>query len=152
MLKELYRATKPGKNILIFYSSHYNLVSILHQIPRRVVPPVNLLLNTFGLRLFVGPPYLRRFAKSNRPPIAQRPPLYSSPQNPKRLAREFPSSEVTCLMTLTIYDTKLLRGLRLLRPAIRLFNFLETAFPHAMVYVGKFTCIRIQVLSKALEV
>ena len=47
-------------------------------------------------------------------------------------------------MSLTLYDTKLLSHLRLLRPTVFIFDFLEKMFPHAMTYVGKYTCIRIQ--------
>lgn len=146
VLNEMYRATRPGKNILVYYSSRVNLVTLLHKIPRVLIPLVNHLFSLVGLRLFVGPPYFRRRPKASpQQPPTGRPPLYSHTHNPKRLAREFPSADVTCLMTLTTFDTKLLRRVRLLRPAIWLSRLLEGAFPHAMVYVGKYACIRIEV-------
>ena len=70
--------------------------------------------------------------------------LYSYPYNPKTLAREFETAEVTCLHTLTQYDTTVLRKLRLLKFALPILAFLEKRFPRAMVYIGKCTCINIQ--------
>ena len=60
-----------------------------------------------------------------------------------RLAREFSSVDVTCLMSLTNYDTEILRKVSLLVIVLPTLKFLEKAFPHAMRYFGKFVCLRI---------
>lgn len=145
VLQEFYRVTNTAKFILVFYSSRYNLISLLHKVPIIGFRLGNLLLDSLGLHLRVLPPYLVRRRKSkNTLEENSIPTLYSFAHNPMRLARAYPSADVSCLMSFTIYDTKFLRKLRLLGAAIRGFDFLERTFPHAMRYVGKFACIRIQ--------
>lgn len=145
VVRELYRVTETNKFILVFYSSRYNLISLLHKVPHIGFRWVNIVLNRVGFHLGDFPPYLTRRRKhTESSETASVPELYSFPRNPVRLVREFDSADVSCLMTLTNYDTRLLRQLHLFKLAIRIFDFLETTFPHAMRYVGKFVCIRIQ--------
>jgi len=143
VLGELYRVTKPERNILVFYSSRYNLISLAHKAATLVFPPLNVLLHRVGIHATTLPPYIMRLV-SGKVPSMEVPDLYSYAHNPVRLAKEFPLVDVTCLMTLSIYDTKMLRMLHLLNVVIPLLDRLEKAFPHFMRYVGKFTCIRIQ--------
>lgn len=148
VLRELYRVTGTNKFILVFYSSRYNLISWLHKVPDIGFGWANLVLNRLGFHLGNFPPYFSRRSKktesSESSDGTEIPDLYSYPHNPVRLVREFESADVSCLMTFTNYDTRLLRKLRLLKVAIRVFDFLEKTFPHLMRYVGKFACIRIQ--------
>ena len=133
VLDEMYRSIKTGKNILVFYSSRYNLISVAHMVPKLLLASGNLLRNSF-----------RRLRRREASASDSMPPLYSYPHNPRRLARAFKNSEVSCLTTLSGYDTALLRRLGLFNLLVPVFTFLERRFPHAMVYIGKFACIRIQ--------
>lgn len=131
VLRDLYRVTKTNKSILVFYSSQYNLISLIHA---GVKPLIQLtrflwkLLARNGKGLKSGP---------------NTPPLYSHTHNPIRLAKEFSSTDVTCLRTLTKSDTERLRRLHLLTFVVPILSFLERTFPHAMVYVGQYVAIRI---------
>lgn len=143
VLNDLYRATKANRNILVFYSSRHNLISLIHKVPRLVVPLINKFLNRAGLHISTVHPYMRRIGRDSRTVGDVVPQLYSYAHNPMKLARGFNSVDVTCLMSLSIYDTQLLRRLRLLGVVSPLLDLLERAFPHAMRYVGKFACVRI---------
>ena len=143
VLGELYRVTRPRKNILVFYSSRHNLISLIHGIPKALIPFANPPLNLLGLSLSLGFPYLKRRKKQANSNPDPYPELYSHPLNPMRLAKGFESAEVSCLMTLTRYDTETLRALHLLKIVIPPLDFLERRFPHLMAYIGKYTCIRI---------
>ena len=137
--------TATNNFILVFYSSRYNLISLLHKFSKLGTQGANVILGRFGFHLEHAPPYLNRKSTITYASVdSEVPDLYSFAHNPVRLVREFDSADVSCLMTFTIYDTGLLRKLHLLNLAIKIFDYLETAFPHAMRYVGKFTCIRIQ--------
>jgi SAM-dependent methyltransferase len=149
VLWEFYRVTKDRKFILVFYSSRYNLISLLHKFAYTGFRIGNVLLHGLGLHLGTLPPYLQvRFRKRGTVEDGtvkkSVPNLYSFAHNPVSLVREFRSADVSCLMSLSIYDTKLLKKLRLLGVTVLGLNFLEKRFPHAMRYVGKFTCIKIQ--------
>ena len=145
VLSDLYRATKTNRNILVFYSSRHNLISLIHKVPRLVLPLINNFLHRAGLHLTTVNPYIRRTRRETRAvgDVVRAPELYAYAHNPMNLARGFKSVDVTCLMSLTNYDTQLLRRFRLLGVVIPLLDLLEHAFPHAMRYVGKFTCVRI---------
>jgi len=145
VLDELHRVTATDKSLLVFYSSRNNLISVLHRVSNLGTIAVNVILNRIGFHLGHSPPYLTRNSKSSDTSVdSDVPDLYSFAHNPVRLVRGFDSADVSCLMTFTIYDTGVLRKLQLLKPAIRIFDYMERVFPHAMRYVGKFTCIRIQ--------
>ena len=143
VLKELYRVTGAGKSILIFYSSRSNLVSLLHKVPALAVTLVRPWLARLGLQIDMVPPYLKRAGKHEGQAMDTPPALYAYPYNPAILAKDLESAEITCLMTLTKFDTEALRKLRVLRLVLPIMSFLERRFPHAMIYVGKYTCIRI---------
>ena len=145
VLSDLYRSTKANRNILVFYSSRHNLISLIHKIPRLVLPSINRFFHRAGLHLTTVSPYIRRTRRETRVvgDVVQVPELYAYAHNPMKLARGFNSVDVTCLMSSTNYDTQLLRRLRLLGVVSPLLDFLERAFPHAMRYVGKFVCVRI---------
>lgn len=143
VLRDMYRTTKANKTILVFYSSRYNLVSLLHRIPILTLPLINGLLHRMGLLLTTNPPYVRRYKKGAKTFEDSVPALYSFAHNPMKLAREFSSVRVTCLMSLSNYDTQLLRRLRLLGIVLVGLDFLEKKFPKAMRYFGKYVCIRI---------
>jgi SAM-dependent methyltransferase len=143
VLKELYRVVKPDKTILVFYSSRHNLISLAHMIPKALLGFGNLLLRPLKLRVSPGSS-LRRFRVRKMSAEPAFPPLYAYPHNPRWLARTFKNADVTCLCTLTMYDTALLSKLHLFRVVVPVVAFFERRFPHAMVYVGKYTCIRIQ--------
>jgi len=133
VLEETYRATKRQKNILVFYSSRYNLISFFHRAPKLLLGLANL------MRGFPG-----RFGKGKARLADAMPPLYSYPHNPFRLARAFNKYDVSCLSSLSNYDTALLRRLHLFNIVVPVVIFLERRFPHFMAYIGKYTCIRIQ--------
>jgi hypothetical protein len=129
----------------VFYSSRNNLISLLHRISNLGTIGANVLLSRIGFHLEHSPPYLTRKSTITDDAVdSEVPNLYSYAYNPVDLVRDFESADVSCLMTFTIYDTGLLRKLHMLKLAIRVFDRLESAFPHAMRYVGKFTCIRIK--------
>ena len=132
VLRELFRVTRTDKNILVFYSSRYNLISVLHRIPKAALALVNPVLAL-----------LSRMKQRNGPHGSPIPPLYAYAYNPLRLADMFKEVDVTCLSSLTKYDTKVLGKLRLLAPTLRLLDFLERTCPNAMVFFGKYACIRI---------
>lgn len=144
VLKELYRVIRPKKRILVFYSSRHNLITAAHLPVKFGTIAVNMVLHRIGMELRPHRPFLVRLKRDDGSAIEQPPALYSYPYNPKTLAQGFKTAEVTCLHTMTQYDTTVLRKLRLLNFAIRVFSFLEKRFPKAMVYVGKCTCINIQ--------
>jgi len=144
VLREFHSVAKPTKNVLVFYSSHHNLVSLIHWVPKVAIPLFNRILKPLRLYLGTAPPYLMTIAKRDSLDSSDIPGLYSHPQNPRRIASEFQSADVTCLMSLTMYDTQLLRKLPFLKPIIPIINFFETRFPHLMTYFGKYVCIRIQ--------
>lgn len=133
VLRELYRATKANKNILIFYSSNYNLVSVVQRVTEVVI---KLASPIFKL--------LTRDRKGHGPSIKMPPPLYFYTHNPMRLTKEFNSVDVTCLRTLTKYETKVLGKLHLLKLVVPKLSFVERKFPHALLYIGKYVTIRIQ--------
>ena len=145
-IEELYRVTKNTKFILVLYSSRYNLISMFHKIAAVGCKWWNVILHLVGLHVYPLPPYLvtRRQKTVDSTVEKTLPILYSFAHNPTNLSREYPVADVSCLMSFSIYDTKLLEKLGLLGIGIRLFDFLENRFPHAMRHVGKFTCIRIQ--------
>ena len=143
VLRDLYRTTKQTKNILVFYSSRYNVVSWIHRLPTMVLPLINGLIHSFGLHLTTNPPYVRRYEKGAKTAEDSVPPLYSYAHNPMKLAKEFASVEVTCLMSLSNYDTQLLRKLHLLGLVRPVLDILEKAFPRPMRYFGKFVCLNI---------
>lgn len=144
VLQELHRVAKSNKYILVFYSSRYNLISLLHKVPRIVLPAINRCLHFVALHITSLPPYVRPAGRPGAPPTNPIPPLYSYAHNPVRLVKPFDSADVTCLMTLSIYDTQLLRKARVLKISILGLDFLERLFPHGMRYIGKFTCMKIQ--------
>ena len=132
VLRELYRVTGKNKNILVFYSSRYNLISVLHRLPKAGLAVANPVLKV-----------LSRIKRRNGTHGSPVPPLYAYAHNPLRLASMFKDVDVSCLSSLTKYDTKVLGKLRLLGPTLRILDFLERTFPNAMVYFGKYACIRI---------
>ena len=144
VLKELYRVVKPDKTILVFYSSRYNLISIAHMVPKALLGFANLLLRPLKRQVSPGLPSLRRFRIHSMSAEPAFPPLYAYPHNPKWLASKFKTADVTCLCTLTMYDTALLSKLHLFHVVVPVLAYFERRFPHAMAYVGKYTCIRIQ--------
>jgi ubiquinone/menaquinone biosynthesis C-methylase UbiE len=148
VLKELYRIIKPTKRILVFYSSRHNLITAAHLPFKFGAHVVNLLLHRFGLDLRPYRPFLTRIRHSDGSTSVAMPSLYSYPYNPIRLAREFKTAKVSCLATLTQYDTAVLKKLRLLKVVLPVLSFLEDRFPRAMVYVGKYSCIDIEKTEK----
>lgn len=132
VLKELYRVSDTGKHILVFYVSNHNLLSLFHNTGKVVIKVTSFLAKTL------------RLGRNHVDPATKTPPLYSYTHNPRRLAREFHSVDVTCLRTLTKFDMQLLRKLGILRPAVSILSFLEAAFPHVMLYFGKYAAINIQ--------
>jgi ubiquinone/menaquinone biosynthesis C-methylase UbiE len=130
VLGELYRVARPGRNILVFYASNHNLVSLVHA-GRRLLRGAARLLRRPGRR---------RNASGQSPSPA----LYYYTHNPAQLTRGFEAVDLTCLRTLTRVETELLRRWRLLPPMVALASFLERSFPHGMRYVGKYVTIRIQ--------
>ena len=132
VLRELYRVCYPGKNILVFYVSNHNLLSLAHNTGKAGIQMISFFIDR-----------LRRILKRARP-APETPPLYSYTYNPHRLAREFKKVDVRCLRTLTKFDMQLLRKLHLLKPAVAVLSYLERAFPHSMVYFGKYSAITIQ--------
>ena len=132
-LAELYRVTQSNRTILVFYTSRYNLVSVLHMPGMVALRFVRLLR---GL--------LRRIKGNSRQRIktsAHR--LYSYAHNPWSLARQFETVDITCLRTLTKRDTELQNRLHLIRLTVPVLMFLERTFPHLMSYVGNYVAIRI---------
>ena len=88
VLSELYRTSKNHKNILVFYSSRLNLISLIHLVPKVSVPLINRFLNLFKLHLGKAPPYLMTFSKNHSLGHDAVPPIYSYPHNPKRLTKD----------------------------------------------------------------
>jgi len=144
VLKDLYRIIKFRKRILVFYSSRHNLISAAHLPLKLGYRAVNLLLNRFGLDLRPYRPFLTRFSRKGESAEDGIPSLYSYPYNPNVLAREFETSEVTCLATLTQYDSAVLKRLGLVKLVMPVLSFLEKQFPKGMSYIGKYTCINIE--------
>jgi len=145
VIKEFYRVTRKGKFILIFYSSRYNLISLFHKVVQTISGVTNIILHKLGLHLRPLPPYLvRRINIGKDFKNLAIPELYSFAYNPLKLVKNYQSADVSCLMTLSNYDTRLLRKLHLLKLGAFLFDFMETVFPHLMCYIGKFTCIKIR--------
>jgi len=131
---------------LVFYSSRNNLISLIHKLPILGLPLINKMLHLVGLHLTTINPYIRRRKKQTQPVVntEKAPEFYAYAHNPMELARPFKFTDVTCLASLTNYDTQLLRKFRLMGIVSLALDLLERAFPHAMRYIGKFTCIRIR--------
>ena len=132
VLEETFRTLNAEKNILVFYSSRNNLISLAHKVPQ--------LLLAIGASLRKS---IRLVMKKQINSTDSLPSLYSHPHNPKRLARDFEDSDVSCLTTFSNHDTAFLRRIGLFGIVVPVFAFLERRFPHFMVYIGKYTCIRI---------
>lgn len=130
VLRELYRVTKTGKNILIFYHSQHNLLYLVRSAVKGAV----------GLFTFL----LKFHRKRPRSDEALPPPLYFCGRDPLRLVKEFPSADVTCLRTLKKVETRIFGKLHLLGAFIPILAFLEKRLPHGMVYVGEYTAMKIQ--------
>ena len=143
-LREMYRIIKPKKRILVFYSSRHNLITAAHLPLKLGYRAVNLLLNRLGLDLRPYRPFLTRYGRKGESAANVIPSLYSYPYNPNVLAREFKTSEVTCLATLTQYDTAVLKKLGLVKLVMPVLSFLEKRFPRGMTYIGKYSCINIE--------
>ena len=144
VLEEIYRVIKPKSKILVFYSSRYNLISAVHLAPKVLARLANVLLHPIGFDLSPVRPYFKRVKYRNGSAAVPIPALYSFPHNPKWLASQFKNADVTCLATVTPYDTAVLKKLRLINYVLPIIAYLEKRFPHAMVYIGKYTCISIQ--------
>jgi len=145
VLRDLYRIIKPKKRILVFYSSRHNLITAAHLPLKFGLRALNLLLNRFGLDFRPYRPFLMGIGRKEGSAEAPIPSLYSYPYNPHTLAREFKTSEVTCLTTLTQYDTAVLKKLRLVKFVLPVLSYLEKRFPRAMSCIGKCTCINIEI-------
>ncbi len=143
VVSSLYRVTAKDKTILIFYSSRYNVISAIHKIPLLILPLINQCLRLLGIRLTTNPPYIRQSGTKGEIAHDGAPPLYSFAHNPMKLVKGYKFANVSCLMALTNYDTQLLRRFRLLKIVLPALNFFECAFPNAMRYFGKYTCLRI---------
>lgn len=144
-MDELYRVAALNKFVMVFYSSRKNLISFLHRVSNLGTLGARFILGKLGFHLEHSPPYLTRKSTITDAIVdSEVPDLYSFAHNPVKLVRDFESADVSCLMTFTIYDTRLLRELHLLKLASRVFDYMERVFPHAMRYVGKFTCIQIK--------
>jgi len=111
VLKELYRVTKADKNILIFYASDYNLISIYKRIKGIIIK--------LARSLFKYKPDSRQLPE--KPP-----PIYYYTHNPIRLVKEFDLKDVSCLRILTKHSMDTLQKLHLLKLVIPIFYFLET--------------------------
>ncbi len=131
VLGELYRVTRPNKNILVFYASHYNLISLVHRAARAMMKLACLLPKVSTER-------------NSHTPKRNIPRIYYYTHNPVQLCKDFSSVDVTCLRTLTLWETKGFRKLGLLKPVVALLSILEKNFGHAMLHVGKYVAIRIQ--------
>jgi ubiquinone/menaquinone biosynthesis C-methylase UbiE len=127
VLGELYRVLRRGRNVLVFYASNQNLVSLVHAGRRLVRRAVRA---------------LRR--RRSVPAQGASPSLYYYTHDPARLTRAFDTVDLTCLRTFTRIETELLRRWRVLPPIVAVASFLERTFPHGMRYVGKYVAIRIQ--------
>lgn len=133
VLKELYRVTKPNKNIVIFYSSNLNLVSVVQRVGKTLIKLLEFLLRLLSYDLMDRGPGMKML-----------PPLYFYTYNPFWLTKEFNSVDISCLRTLTKYETVLFGKLHLLKLIIPVLSFLERTFPRGMLCIGKYLTIRIQ--------
>ncbi len=136
VLKELYRVTKSNKNLVVFYSSNYNLLSLIRM-------TVKMLLKFFLLFYRLR----QRIIKIRQRKKATPPPLYYYTHNPFKLAKEFNSVEITCLRILTMQETKILKKLRLLKLTLPVFAYFERTFPRLMSYIGRYVVINVKKLS-----
>ncbi len=132
-LGELYRVTKVNKNMLIFYSSNYNLLSLFSNIGKQLTNLLNL---------------ISQISKSSKPAANENnqnlPQLYSYTFNPFHLTKEFKSAKISCLRILTQTEMKFLRKIHLLKFTLPVFAFLERTFSFLMCYVGRYVAIRIE--------
>ncbi len=135
-VNELYRVTNPEETVLLFYNSDYNLVTVIQRAVRAVAKLMDKLIWLLGSWADQTP--------LEATPITP-PPIYFHAHNPFLLARKFKIVNVSCLSILTRYETRMLGKLHILKLVLPLVNALETAFPVAMVVVGKYTAIRITV-------
>ena len=135
-LEQLYRVTKPGKSVVVFYNSNYNLISVLDKVVKEI--------GKIGRRLVKLAGASEQKDHRETSPTAP-PPLYFHGHNPYWLTRDFSKADVTCLRILTRLDTRLLRKLHLSKVILPLAEALEKAFPRALVLVGKYTAIGITV-------
>jgi ubiquinone/menaquinone biosynthesis C-methylase UbiE len=133
-LQEFYRVIQAKKNILVFYVAKNSLIFTVHRVAKTLINILRVLsrLSPWHKQLS-GDTCGDRF-----------PPLYFCAQNPFRLTKGFRSVDITCLRTLTRWESLVFYKLRLLRPATRLFSFLEGKFPHAMLFVGSNAAIKIE--------
>jgi len=130
-LNEFYRVIQLNKNILVFSVAKNSFISVTHRLAKSL------------LKILRAPlVLLRSFSGRNRSRSEALPP--PEIQSPFRLSKGFRSADITCLRTLTRVESHILRKLRLLEPALRLFSFLEQKFPRAMLLVGAYAAIRIQ--------
>lgn len=133
VIKELYRVAKCDKNILLFYSSNQNLLSILQCIERKTANLLGRLLafrhadNASAFRNGMGVPKLYFYA-----------------HEPMGLVRSFKHANITCLRTLTQVETRRLKKMGLLKVCVAALSFLESRFPYFMRHIGKFLAIKIQ--------
>jgi SAM-dependent methyltransferase len=130
VLREFYRVCSPGGNIVVFYASNFNLVSVFQFIGRGVIKVLTSLKRE-GKGGAAG--------KQSPPP-----PLYYYTHHPFRLTRGFDSVDITCLRTLSLGEEVILGKLRLLKAAIPVLSFFEERFPHLMLAVGKYVTITIK--------
>jgi SAM-dependent methyltransferase len=129
-MREFYRVIRSQKNILVFYVAKNSIIFAAHRVGKALVK-----IARFFSRLFVW---------CKRPDVDASPFLYFCALSPFRLAKGFSSVDITCLRTLTRVESLILHKLGLLGPATRWCSFLESKFPHAMLWVGSNATIRIQ--------
>ncbi len=129
VLREFYRVCSPNRNVVVFYASNYNLVSVFQFIGRDIFRTLAALKRAMS----------RSGSRKEKPP-----PLYYYTYNPFRLTREFDSVDITCLRTLSLGEEVILGKLHLLKAVIPVLSFLERMFPHAMLAIGKYVTIKIK--------
>jgi SAM-dependent methyltransferase len=137
VVRELYRAVRPSKVVLIFYASTRNLMSKLQAAGRAVVAAARAVRR----RLRPGTIGRERGGGSRE---GAAPPLYYYTHDPAWLTRDFAETELTCLRTLTMRETRLLGKVKLLNVVVPALVMLERRLPRAMLAVGKYVAIAIR--------
>lgn len=129
-VKEFHRVARRGKNIVVFYVSKAGLIFMAHKLGKALTKIPQL--------------FSRRRSVQDSGEGRSSPFLYFTALYPFQLCKGLGAVDITCSRTLTRVESLILHKLGLLRRATRAASFLETKFPHAMVWVGSNAAIRIQ--------
>lgn len=124
VVREMIRTTRPGKNILIFYSHKRNLMTLIEKACVEM-----------GKLFRRGTPA----SSANEPP-----PIYFERVPIQSLFSEKDDVEVTSLRILSMPETRFLGKIHLLGLFIPIARWLEKTFPFFSVHLGPYVAIRIR--------